>query len=89
MLLLVNELANKELKVLILGSAAVGSESDGSIKTAFLRRGVISKGIIIDNAEVVLPREALGLGIEVGAERVRQVLLAELVDSRHLLFIKL
>lgn len=87
-LLLVDELADEELEVLVLRGARVLSESDTCIEASLFSGSIIGKGIVIDDAKIVLPWEAFCLSVEVRTDRVGKVLLTQLVDSRHFLIIR-
>ena len=77
-----DELIDKELKVMVLWSTGNFAVKIVGLDTSFLGHWVVGEGIVVDDAEVVLPREALHLMVESWAEGMSDVLMAELVDSR-------
>ena len=67
--------------MLVLRGSSNIAEYEVGLETAFLSHWIISQGVIVDDTEVVLPREAFHLLVESRSQRVSDVLLAELVDS--------
>jgi hypothetical protein len=70
--------------VLVLGCACDISEHKVGLETAFLSLRVKGKGIIVNDSKVVGPGETLHILIQVGSQGVSEILLAELVGSRHI-----